>query len=75
MKEDALEALYEKRLKKKLLQREQEEDSKLQVDHVEALPIKTLDGQLKYRTGTLLPISPFQSVSFHSFSLGGVVYM
>lgn len=53
MKEDALEALYEKRLKKKSLQKEQEE-SKLQVDPVDALPVKTLDGKLYYRTGTLL---------------------
>lgn len=55
VKEDALEALYEKRLKKKALQKEQEE-SKLQVDPVDVLPVKTLDGKLYYRTGTLLHI-------------------
>ncbi|KAF3438255.1 hypothetical protein FNV43_RR21016 [Rhamnella rubrinervis] len=51
VKEDALEALYEKRLKKKSLQKELEE-SKLQVDPVDALPVKTLDGKLYYRTVT-----------------------
>ncbi|XP_024019140.1 nucleolar complex protein 3 homolog [Morus notabilis] len=51
VKEDALEALYEKRLKKKQLQKEQE-DNKLEVDPVDALPVKTLDGQLLYRTAT-----------------------
>lgn len=56
VKEDALEALYEKRLKKKALQMEQE-DNKLQVDPVDVLPVKTLDGKLYYRTGTLLHIS------------------
>ena len=53
MKEDALEALYEKRLKKKQLQNEQEE-SKLEVDPVDALPVKTLDGELVYRKGFFL---------------------
>lgn len=53
MKEDALEALYEKRLKKKQLQKEQEVD-KLEVDAVDALPVKTLDGKLLYRTGLLI---------------------
>lgn len=48
-----MEALYEKRLKKKQLQKEQE-DNKLEVDPVDALPVKTLDGQLLYRTGFLL---------------------
>lgn len=51
VKEDALEALYEKRLKKKQLQKEQEE-SKLEVDPVDALPVKTLDGELVYRKVT-----------------------
>ncbi|KAI5324310.1 hypothetical protein L3X38_033383 [Prunus dulcis] len=46
-KEDALEALYEKRLKKKSLQIEKE-DPGIQVDHVDAFPVKTLDGQLYY---------------------------
>ena len=48
-KEDALEALYEKRLKKKALQKEKEE-SGVQIDPVDALPVKTLDGKLYYRT-------------------------
>lgn len=51
MKEDALEALYEKRLKRKHLHKE-EEDSGPQVDPVDALPVKTLDGKLYYRSGT-----------------------
>ncbi|KAF5728194.1 Nucleolar complex protein 3 isoform 1 [Tripterygium wilfordii] len=49
VKEDALEALYEKRVKRKALQKEQEE-SRVQVDPVDALPVKTSDGQLYYRT-------------------------
>ncbi|KAI9116384.1 hypothetical protein K1719_012551 [Acacia pycnantha] len=48
-KEDDLEALYEKRMKKNALKKETEESS-LQVDRVEALPVKTLDGKLYYRT-------------------------
>lgn len=52
LKEDALEALYEKRLKKKkALQKEEEEEQPgIRVGHVDALPVKTLDGQLYYRT-------------------------
>lgn len=53
VKEDALEALYEKRLKKKTLQKEKVE-SGLQVDPVDALPVKTLDGKLYYRTRIIL---------------------
>ncbi|KAH0986302.1 hypothetical protein GBA52_013479 [Prunus armeniaca] len=49
VKEDALEALYEKRLKRKSLHKEKE-DPGVQVDRVDALPVKTLDGQLYYRT-------------------------
>ena len=52
VKEDALEALYEKRLKKKTLLKEKEE-SGLRVDPVDALPVKTLDGKLYYRTRIL----------------------
>ncbi|KAI9161375.1 hypothetical protein LWI28_016783 [Acer negundo] len=49
--EDALEAIYEKRLKKKsALQKENEEKNKVHVDPVDALPVKTLDGKLYYRT-------------------------
>lgn len=51
VKEDALEALYEKRLKRKSLHKEKE-DPGVQVDRVDALPVKTLDGQLYYRTGS-----------------------
>ncbi|KAL6272442.1 hypothetical protein ACE6H2_023134 [Prunus campanulata] len=51
VKEDALEALYEKRLKRKSLQKEKE-DPGIQFDRVDALPVKTLDGQLYYRTAT-----------------------
>lgn len=52
VKEDALEALYERRLKKKALQKDKEETG-LRVDPVDALPVKTLDGKLYYRTGIL----------------------
>ncbi|KAF7824419.1 nucleolar complex protein 3-like protein [Senna tora] len=48
-KEDELEALYEKRLRKNALKKEVEENS-IQVDRVDALPVKTLDGKLHYRT-------------------------
>ncbi|KAJ7948944.1 Nucleolar complex protein 3 like [Quillaja saponaria] len=48
-KEDTLEALYEKRLRKKNLLKEKQETG-IQVDPVEALPVKTLDGKVYYRT-------------------------
>lgn len=47
-KEDNLEALYERRLRNKAL--ENEEEKGLEVDRVNALPIKTLDGKLQYKT-------------------------
>lgn len=50
MKEDELESLYERRLKKKSLDKETEKQG-LEVDPVDALPVKTLDGKLYYRTG------------------------
>ncbi|KAK7262342.1 hypothetical protein RJT34_29910 [Clitoria ternatea] len=50
-KDDALEELYEKRLRKNALKKEKEETG-LQVDRVDALPIKALDGTLHYRTAT-----------------------
>ncbi|XP_073155213.1 nucleolar complex-associated protein 3 [Henckelia pumila] len=46
--EGALEALYEKRLRKKLKNKEKDE-SELEVDPVDVLPVKTLDGELYYR--------------------------
>lgn len=49
VKEDELEALYEKRLRKKVQQKESDKIG-LQVDRVDALPVKTLDGKLYYRT-------------------------
>ncbi|CAL0328831.1 unnamed protein product [Lupinus luteus] len=48
-KEDTLEKLYEERSRKSALKKEKEETG-LQVDRVDALPIKTLDGKLYYRT-------------------------
>ncbi|PKU71463.1 nucleolar complex protein 3 homolog [Dendrobium catenatum] len=48
-KEDELEALYEKKKKKASLKKSKEEEG-LQVDRVDALPIKTLEGELCYRT-------------------------
>lgn len=53
VKEDALESLYEKRLRKKQSNKEIEEDA-IEVDPVDALPVKTLDGKLYYRTGIFL---------------------
>ncbi|KAK6645744.1 hypothetical protein PHAVU_L001854 [Phaseolus vulgaris] len=50
-KDDALEKLYEKRMQKNALKKEKEETG-LQVDRADALPIKTLDGKLHYRTAT-----------------------
>ncbi|KAF8389471.1 hypothetical protein HHK36_026166 [Tetracentron sinense] len=41
--------LYEKRIKKKSLEKSTEEN-KLEVDPVDALPVKTLDGKIYYRT-------------------------
>ncbi|XP_075481678.1 nucleolar complex-associated protein 3 isoform X2 [Primulina tabacum] len=49
--EGALESLYEKRLRKKLENKEKEE-SALEVDPVDVLPVKTLDGELYYRRVT-----------------------
>lgn len=52
VEEDALESLYERRLRKKSLEKGKEENG-LEVDRVDALPVKTLDGKLHYRTGVL----------------------
>ncbi|KAI3456684.1 hypothetical protein Pfo_013347 [Paulownia fortunei] len=52
--EGALESLYEKRLRKKLENKEKEQTA-LEVDPVDALPVKTLDGQLYYRRVAKLP--------------------
>ncbi|XP_075082454.1 nucleolar complex-associated protein 3-like [Nicotiana tabacum] len=49
VKEDDLESLYEKRIRKRSLDKEAEEHG-LEVDPVDALPVKTLDGKLYYRT-------------------------
>ncbi|KAG8638203.1 nucleolar complex protein 3 homolog [Manihot esculenta] len=46
---DDLEAAYEKRLRRKSQQKKVEEEG-LQVDPVDALPVKTLDGKVYYRT-------------------------
>lgn len=48
-KEDELEALYEKRNRKAALLKSEEENERY-VDPVDALPIKTLEGELQYRT-------------------------
>ncbi|WOL12256.1 nucleolar complex protein [Canna indica] len=53
-KEDELESLYEKRNRKASLLRLKEEEDKLHVDPVDALPVKTLDGKLEYRTADKL---------------------
>lgn len=54
--EGALESLYEKRLRKKLESKEKE-DNTFEVDPVDALPLKTSEGKLYYRTGAYLFIS------------------
>ncbi|KAL7593854.1 hypothetical protein Lser_V15G35417 [Lactuca serriola] len=46
VKEDALESLYEKRSRKKSLATD---NTQLEVDPVDALPVKTLDGEVYYR--------------------------
>ncbi|XP_074569211.1 nucleolar complex-associated protein 3 [Curcuma longa] len=48
--DDDLEALYEQRKRKASLLKRNDDDDKLQVDPVDALPVKTLDGKLEYRT-------------------------
>ncbi|PIA63127.1 hypothetical protein AQUCO_00200866v1 [Aquilegia coerulea] len=48
-KEDDIEKLYEKRSKKKLLEKDNVKDE-LEVDPVDVLPVKTLDGKLYYKT-------------------------
>ncbi|KAK9275353.1 hypothetical protein L1049_022617 [Liquidambar formosana] len=53
-KGDTLEALYERRLKRKSQEKESEEHG-IQVDPVDALPVKTLDGELYYRTASKMP--------------------
>ncbi|KAJ6996868.1 nucleolar complex protein 3 [Populus alba x Populus x berolinensis] len=54
LKEDALERLYERRLQKKKLKEKEEEEkekeNRVEVDRVDALPVKSLDGQVYYRT-------------------------
>ncbi|GKV29310.1 hypothetical protein SLEP1_g38247 [Rubroshorea leprosula] len=47
--EDTLEELYEKR-RRRTLQRKENEKGVVKVDPVDALPVKTLDGELYYRT-------------------------
>lgn len=49
VKEDALESLYERRSRKKSLGKEKEENV-LEVYPVDALPVKTLDGKIVFRT-------------------------
>ncbi|KAJ8750448.1 hypothetical protein K2173_015587 [Erythroxylum novogranatense] len=51
--DDALEASYEKRKNKKENNEKVEEENKLYVDPVDTLPVKTLDGQLYYRTSAV----------------------
>ena len=48
VKEDELEELYEKRLKKKALKKE-EGEKEAEVIRFDALPVKTLDGKLYYQ--------------------------
>lgn len=51
LEEDDIEAAYEKRQRRKSQkQQEQEKQPEVEVDPVDALPVKTLDGKLYYRT-------------------------
>ncbi|KAL0353403.1 UNVERIFIED_CONTAM: Nucleolar complex protein 3 [Sesamum angustifolium] len=65
--EEALESLYEKRLRKKLENKEKEQIA-LEVDPVDALPVKTLDGQLYYRRVTKEPKAEEESKEGESIS-------
>lgn len=51
VKEDTLEALYEQRRRKS--SQKEKEDSGIEVDPVDALPIKDFSGNLHYLTGSL----------------------
>ena len=51
VKEDTLEALYEQRRKKSSLK--EKESTGIEVDPVDALPIKDLSGNLHFLKGTL----------------------
>lgn len=63
--DDDLEALYEQRKRKASLLKRNDDDDKLQVDPVDALPVKTIDGKLEYRTGNSLnPTKPTSTVTF-----------
>lgn len=53
-KEDDLEAMYERRQRRKKLLDKDKEENELEVDPVDALPVKTLDGKLHYKTSKML---------------------
>ncbi|KAJ0966423.1 hypothetical protein J5N97_027561 [Dioscorea zingiberensis] len=63
VKEDELDKLYEKQNRKAALWKENEERVGFEVDHVDGLPIKTLDGELRYRTGDQL-LEPQPQIEF-----------
>ncbi|KVI10244.1 Armadillo-like helical [Cynara cardunculus var. scolymus] len=67
VKEDALESLYEKRLRKKSLAAT--ENIQHEVDPVDALPVKTLDGEVYYRTVSKAP-NKFQSAHDEDETVG-----
>ncbi|KAJ9562603.1 hypothetical protein OSB04_007763 [Centaurea solstitialis] len=67
VKEDALESLYEKRSRKKSLAAT--ENIQHEVDPVDALPVKTLDGQVYYRTAPKGP-NKFQSARDEDETVG-----
>lgn len=52
-KEDDLEAMYERRQRRKKLLDKDKEENELEVDLVDALPVKTLDGKLHYKTSKI----------------------
>lgn len=46
--------MYERRQRRKKLLDKDKEENELEVDPVDALPVKTLDGKLHYKTSKML---------------------
>ncbi|KAK1305034.1 hypothetical protein QJS10_CPB11g01552 [Acorus calamus] len=64
-KEEDIEALYEERSRRASLKKQAAEDG-LQVDRVDALPVKTLDGKLYYKTALKVSKSEDASKEYES---------
>lgn len=69
-----MEALYEKRNRKAAVNKPKEEEG-LQVDRVDALPIKTLDGELQYRAGELTFFTRYTSLPYHCNIIAKYLYI